>query len=182
MWCTLTLIVSKLDLLFFNHLHIHLPSLRSTMNSITYSIICSICCSGFRSGPPAISKAAVISPMNHVFSLLTVCISRLFMNNLQCLVPNRPILAPYNPICTPISHCFTCVCSQSHLAKTCAVSAARISVLFIFVCKKKVYMLHTLWYHFLTPVWLWGNLCICDRIIRGGFLASSFARPDMFSI
>jgi len=67
--CTLTLIVSKLGLLFFNHSHIHLPSLCSTINSITYSIICSICCCGFRSAPPAIRKAAIISPMNRVYAL-----------------------------------------------------------------------------------------------------------------
>lgn len=139
-WSTLTLIVSKLDLLFVNYTHIHFPSLRSTINSITYSIICYVCGSGFSSAPPAINKAAVISPVNHVYALLTVCIYRLFMNNLQCLVPNRPILAPYNPICTPISHCFTRVCCQSHLTKTCAVNAARISGLFIFVWKKITFM------------------------------------------
>ena len=111
---TFTLTMSNLDL-FFLTTDVYLSSLLcSTLNSISLFIFSFICCPGCNCSSPAINITAVIIPKqpsvctSHYIYIMTVHQQHAFLR------PKKLILALYIPICTPISHYFLHICSQSH--------------------------------------------------------------------
>ena len=112
---TFTLTMSNLDL-FFLTTYVYLSSLLcSTMSSISLFILSFICCRGFNSSSRTINITSVIFPKQSCIRTAHYIYIMIVRQWLAFLRLKKLILAPYIPICTPISHYFLYICSWSHL-------------------------------------------------------------------
>ena len=112
---TFTLTMSSLDL-FFLTTDIYLSSLLcSTMSSISLFILSFLCCPGFNSSSPTINNCSYNSETTMCMYFSLYIHIMIVHQQLAFHRPKKLVLAPYIPMCTPISHYFLHICSRSHL-------------------------------------------------------------------